>query len=329
MRKTPKTNKLRYVGAALLEGESVTLIQAARLVLEIKEALGDEICTINRCREVVSLGLNAIKNKHHTVSFGTAAVECLRSKSHRRPRTLTDIRSIIQKLKKSNPELEQTPLRNISVEDCQSILMNTFTTSRQRHKARLILSGIFSFSVKRGWCDENPILRVDTPFLKEQEIPALTLKEVTLLLKTCMDEFNGTCVAGAALMIFAGIRPQEVERLLWENIAIRDGCVILNSKHTKTGGARHVTILPCWPNGSNSAATGQSRARSRPSARRDGRSNGAKSGEERDGAAEKDHGCRTACGIPTPAITPSISRTTTCCKWKWGTAPPPCSAPGT
>ena len=30
----------------------------------------------------------------------------------------------------------------------------------------------------------------------------------------------------------------------WENIAIRDGCVILNSKHTKTGGARHVTILP-------------------------------------------------------------------------------------
>lgn len=122
--------------------------------------------------------------------------------------------------------------------------MNTFTTSRQRHKARLILSGIFSFSVKRGWCDENPILRVDTPFLQEQEIPALTLKEITQLLKAAMEEFDGSCAAGAALMIFAGIRPQEVERLLWENIALRDGCIILNSKHTKTGGARHVTILP-------------------------------------------------------------------------------------
>ena len=191
MKKAPNTNKLKYVGAALLEGESVTLIQAARLVLEIKEALGDEICTITRCREVVSLGLNAIKNKHQTVSFGTAAVECLRSKSHRRPRTLTDIRSIIHKLKKSNPELEHTSLRNLSVEECQNILMNTFTTSRQRHKARLILSGIFSFSVKRGWCDENPILRVDTPFLQEQEIPALTLKEITQLLKAAMEEFDG------------------------------------------------------------------------------------------------------------------------------------------
>ena len=50
MKKAPNTNKLKYVGAALLEGESVTLIQAARLVLEIKEALGDEICTITRCR---------------------------------------------------------------------------------------------------------------------------------------------------------------------------------------------------------------------------------------------------------------------------------------
>ena len=86
------------------------------------------------------------------------------------------------------------------MEDCQSILMNTFTTSRQRHKARLILSGIFSFSVKRGWCDENPILRVDTPFLKEQEIRPDAEGSDTLL-KTCMDEFNGTCVAGAALMI--------------------------------------------------------------------------------------------------------------------------------
>ena len=261
MKKAPNTNKLKYVGAALLEGESVTLIQAARLVLEIKEALGDEICTITRCREVVSLGLNAIKNKHQTVSFGTAAVECLRSKSHRRPRTLTDIRSIIHKLKKSNPELEHTSLRNLSVEECQNILMNTFTTSRQRHKARLILSGIFSFSVKRGWCDENPILRVDTPFLQEQEIPALTLKEITQLLKAAMEEFDGSCAAGAALMIFAGIRPQEVERLLWENIALRDGCIILNSKHTKTGGARHVTILPVLAKWLKSAGQDQTRTR--------------------------------------------------------------------
>ncbi len=114
---------------------------------------------------------------------------------------------------------------------------------------------------------KNPILRVDTPFLREQEIPALTLKEVTQLLKACMDEFDGSCVAGAALMIFAGIRPQEVER--------------------------------------------------------------PKSAKKPAGAEERNHGCLTACGIPMPAITPSTSRTTTCCKWKWATAPPPCSARGT
>lgn len=244
MKKAPHLNKLKHIGSVLLEGESVTLVQAARLVLEIKEALGEKSCTLARCREVIAMGIKALKNKPQTITFGTATEECLRAKCHRRPRTLMDIRHIIHRLNTKNPELKQTLLRELNAEQCQNILINTFPTSRQLHKARLIMSGIFSFSVKRGWCAENPITRVDSPFLKEKEIPALTLKEITRLLKTTIEEFDGSCIAPASLMLFAGIRPQEVERLLWENIATRDGCIILNSKHTKTGGARHVTILP-------------------------------------------------------------------------------------
>ncbi len=244
MKKAARTNKLKYVGSTLLAGENITLVQAARLILEIKEALGEDYCSITRCREVLSLGVKAMRSKNQTVSFGMAAGECLRSKSHRRPRTLTDIKTIIQRLEKTNPGLKDTPLRELSAADCRLILVNTFSTCRQFHKARLILSGIFSFALKRGWCDENPVLRIDTPVLKEQEIPALSLIEIGKLLKVCMNEYNGQCCAAASLMIFAGIRPQEVERLHWNDIALNDGYVVLNSKHTKTGGARHVTIQP-------------------------------------------------------------------------------------
>ena len=170
---------------------------------------------------------------------------------------------------------------------------------------------------------------MDTPFLREQEIPALTLKEVTQLLKACMDEFDGSCVAGAALMIFAGIRPQEVERLLWENIAIRDGCVILNSKHTKTGGARHVTILPVLAKWLKFCRDKSKPGPGTPICPKGWTIKWRKIRKKPAGAEERNHGCLTACGIPMPAITPSTSRTTTCCKWKWATAPPPCSARGT
>ncbi len=244
MKKATRTNKLKYVGSTLLDGENITLVQAARLILEIKEALGEDYCTISRCREVLSLGVKAMRTKTHTVSFGMAARECLRAKSHRRPRTLMDIKTIIQRLEKANPGLKETPLRELNAADCRQMLVNTFSTCRQFHKARLILSGIFSFALKRGWCDENPVLRIDTPVLKEQEIPTLSLREIRRLLKTCMTNFGGHCCAAASLMIFAGIRPQEVSRLVWNDIALNDGYVILNSTHTKTGGARHVTIQP-------------------------------------------------------------------------------------
>ncbi len=48
MKKAPNTNKLKYVGAALLEGESVTLIQAARLVLEIVKDMLLLMFSLNR-----------------------------------------------------------------------------------------------------------------------------------------------------------------------------------------------------------------------------------------------------------------------------------------
>lgn len=59
-----------------------------------------------------------------------------------------------------------------------------------------------------------------------------------------MEEFDGKLRSRSGADDLCGIRPQEVERLLWENIALRDGCIILELQAYQTGGARHVTILP-------------------------------------------------------------------------------------
>ena len=40
------------------------------------------------------------------------------------------------------------------------------------------------------------------------------------------------------------IRPHEVKRLTWKNINLKSGLVSLAPSHTKTGGSRHVSILP-------------------------------------------------------------------------------------
>lgn len=56
--------------------------------------------------------------------------------------------------------------------------------------------------------------------------------------------FSGECLPACALMLYAGIRPYEVRRLTWNRINLKSGLVSLAPNHTKTGGSRHVSILP-------------------------------------------------------------------------------------
>ena len=123
-------------------------------------------------------------------------------------------------------------------------LRKSFSTPRQRHKGRLILSGILNFSLKRGWCRRNAAFLVPPPILREKRIRALSLYEAKRLLHTAEQLFHGACLPACALMLYAGIRPHEVKRLTWKHINLKSGLVSLAPSHTKTGGSRHVSILP-------------------------------------------------------------------------------------
>ena len=59
---------------------------------------------------------------------------------------------------------------------------------------------------------------------------------------------SGACLAAVGLMLYAGIRPEEVRRLDWAQIDLREGVVSLRARHSKTGGARIVTIRPVLRN---------------------------------------------------------------------------------
>lgn len=65
------------------------------------------------------------------------------------------------------PELARKQVRSITPEDCGRYLRKSFSTPRQRHKGRLILSGILNYSLKRGWCRRNAAFLVPPPILRE------------------------------------------------------------------------------------------------------------------------------------------------------------------
>lgn len=225
----------------LLRGSGIGLVDAARLMLEATELCGKNISLI---RNGLHMAAKEIKRRVKTVSFDAAFNECLEAKSHRRPRTLSDIRYLMNRLIKSNPGWGGRSLRNITPHDCKEAINAAFGSNRQRFKARVVLSGVFSVGMKRGWCSCNPVKNVDVPYIKEREIQALSLEEVGDLLDSCKNNYNKSCSAAVGFMLFAGIRPKEIERLTWRDVDLKEKIISIYPEHSKTGGIRHVSIQP-------------------------------------------------------------------------------------
>ncbi len=69
-------------------------------------------------------------------------------------------------------------------------------------------------------------------------------KEIERLLKTAEKYESGSCLAAVGMMLYAGVRPHEVARLTWEHVDLVGGAICILPQHSKTGGARLVTIQP-------------------------------------------------------------------------------------
>lgn len=241
-----ETNRAKKEQAALelLKETGLSVLEAALIARELLDATGSRGNKYKRAREIIRLGAEALRVKMMTVSFRKAAEEAIAARSDRRKRTQEDFRYMVRRLLRYNPGMGRRPVRMMTAKECREGLVRAFKSARQRHKARLVLSGIFSTAVRRGWCAENPVRWVDVPRLKEQVVPVLNMEEVNRLLKVAQEYRQGACLAAVGLMLYAGIRPNETERLEWRHINLEAGVVTLFPQHTKTGGARIVTIRP-------------------------------------------------------------------------------------
>ncbi len=233
---------------ALLDKSGLSPTDAGRLALELAERAGAAglhgPSLMNRCRHVIQLGCEARAQENSSATFASAMQSALDCRKDRRPRTRAEFGGICRRLLRAAPGLAQRRIRNFTVDDCRSLLETAFSSIRQRAKGRVILHGIFAHSLQQGWCRSNPVAALRAPRLQETEVRALSTNELTRLLKAARLPEHRACMPALGLMLWAGVRPAEVERLYWEDVDGEEGVIVLRPRHSKTGGARHITIHP-------------------------------------------------------------------------------------
>ena len=236
---TPTQHTNHQAALAILNATGVPVLEAAILA---KEALAANRGSIRRARRCLAAGAEALRQQERTVTFEKAVAAALEARRERRVRTVYDFRYFCKRFMKRCPGLERRKVRAISAQECAQYIEMAFDTPRQRQKARLILSGVFGTAVKRGWCSENPVARVETPRVVEQPVPILTPQEIEQITTTASIYQGGSCAAAVGMMLYAGIRPHEVARLTWAQVDLQARAIYILPRHSKTGGARRVTI---------------------------------------------------------------------------------------
>lgn len=225
----------------------ITIDDAIRLSRELLERCPNTkkgTARLNYCREIISMGSRAMIEATHSVPFHEAVKISLHERVGRRPSTLRELHYISKRILQGSPRMAGMQLRHIKVEHCYKALSSLFPTPRQFNKARVVLHSIFACGIRHGWCNSNPVHGIIKSRSSEVEIAALAWENIAKLTRTAQRPRHCCCAAMLGVMLWAGVRPAEAQRLCWEDINWEEGILLLPARHSKTGGARCITLQP-------------------------------------------------------------------------------------
>lgn len=243
------TTRGRRLASALLENTPLGVEDAARLVLEMQEALGPLARTrsravlMQRMRSLILAGQRGMDETDITVSFARAAEGSLQARAGRRPVTLRDLRYFLRRMARAG-DFGRRPLRTITTAECRALLRREFGSSQHSYrKARAILHSVFAYGLRQDWCSRNPVDGVDAPEVPECPITPLSLDAVRRLEVTAREPDHRAMQLSLHLMLYCGVRPNEVQRIdPKRDIDWKHREVLIRPHNSKTGGGRIVPL---------------------------------------------------------------------------------------
>jgi len=110
-----------------------------------------------------------------------------------------------------------------------------------RNTASAHLSSLWSFSIKRGWATVNPLKNLNRSHIPKPKIHILTAKQLRRLFVATI-RLHPELVPLLAIEVFAGVRPIESEKILWDDLDMEDGILTVPDAIAKTRIGRHIEM---------------------------------------------------------------------------------------
>ena len=143
---------------------------------------------------------------------------------------------------------ERLGVGTIEAKDIDGLLDLHGYTGINRQNYKRHLSGFFNWAIRNGKTNSNPVQQTVQVRITKETPEIYTLNQVEAILRKA-EEIRPVLVPYLAIAFFAGIRPEEILRLCWQDIDLKIGEIHIRAGMSKTHSARLVHIsenLKAW-----------------------------------------------------------------------------------
>jgi integrase len=225
----------------VLKQTPYTLLDAARLVAHAHSALEPYSVRID---DAINAHAAAIKQRKRSVSVNKLADEFI---ANRRAKGKSEIyiRDLTIRLRRFKLSMGDRIIAEITSGDVDGWIQSLTVGPQSQNNFRAVLSAMWTFAVRRGYAATNVIQLVDKASVVRDHIPTFSIQQLTKLFSVAPPEYLPVLAIGA----FAGLRPEEIAKLTWEDLDFDERTIRVNASAAKTRKKRFAEIsdnLGAW-----------------------------------------------------------------------------------
>src|SRR4029450_12435632 len=155
------------------------------------------------------------------------------------------IRDLTTRLRRFKSSMGERITAEITGTDVDHWLQSLNVGPQTQNNFRAVLSAMWTFAVRRGYAAANIIQLVDKTSVVRDHVPTFSVERLTKLLAAAPPDYLPVLAIGA----FAGLRPEEINKLRWEDLDFEERTIRVNASAAKTRKKRFAEIsesLQAW-----------------------------------------------------------------------------------
>jgi integrase len=225
----------------VLRSTPFTLLDAARLVAHAHKKLEPYAVRID---DAIDEHVVGIERRRRSASVGVVVDQFIANRQAK-GKSKIYIRDLETRLARFKITMADRIIADITSSDVDQWIQSLKVGPQTQNNFRAVLSAMWTFAVRRGYAAANVIQFVDKSSVVRDHVPTFSVEQLSRLLAAAPPEYLPVLAIGA----FAGLRPEEINKLRWENIDLDERTIRVNASAAKTRKKRFAEVsdnLAAW-----------------------------------------------------------------------------------